>query len=281
MLRKYSNSRTLGDNIRLGVLTALTAGMVNVASFMIFLSFSSNVTGYYAIFAAELVKGNYYQVLAVASWIFLFFFGSFFANLVVIHVSSRNQYLAHAIPIVLEILCLVTVGVYGQFFYQETLLETEYLLSLMLFAMGLQNGLTASISNFTVKTTHLTGATTDLGILFSMFTKEEFRRNPELRNKAKLILSITTSYVVGAIVAGCIFNYVQFMLFYMVSAGLVIVLAYDLYTLKFLRFLVNRRRKKGQRHIEISGAERRAMDGAGLGRDSGMGRARPMASSKS
>ena len=247
MLRKYSNSRTLGDNVRLGVLTAFTAGMVNVASFMIFLSFSSNVTGYYAIFAAELVKGNYYQVLVVASWIGLFFFGSFFANLVVIHVNSKNQHLAHAIPIVLEILCLLAVGIYGQFFYQETLTETEYMLSLMLFAMGLQNGLTASISNFTVKTTHLTGATTDLGILLSMFTKKTFRSNPELRAKATLILSITASYVVGAIVAGCIYKYVQFRLFYIVSVCLLIVLAYDMYTLKVLRLIVNWRRRKAER----------------------------------
>lgn len=247
MLRKYSNSRTLGDNIRLGVLTAFTAGMVNLASFMIFLSFSSNVTGYYAIFAAELVKGNYYQVLVVFSWILLFFFGSFFANLVVIHLASKNQYVAHAIPVVLEILCLLTVGIYGQFFYQETLTETEYLLSLMLFAMGLQNGLTASISNFSVKTTHLTGATTDLGILFSMFTKKTFRNNPELRDKAKLIVSITASYVGGAIVAGCIYKYVQFQLFYIVSVFLVVVLAYDLYTLKFLRYLANWRKRRAER----------------------------------
>ncbi len=42
----------------------------------------------------------------------------------------------------------------------------------MLLAMGLQNGLTASISNFSVKTTHLTGLTTDVGILTAMFTKK-------------------------------------------------------------------------------------------------------------
>jgi uncharacterized membrane protein YoaK (UPF0700 family) len=59
-------------------------------------------------------------------------------------------------------LCLLFVGIYGQFYYQKTLEETEYLVALMLFATGLQNGLTASISNFSIKTTHLTGTTTDL-----------------------------------------------------------------------------------------------------------------------
>jgi uncharacterized membrane protein YoaK (UPF0700 family) len=250
VLRKYSHTRTLSDNIRLGVLTAFTAGMVNVASFLIFLSFSSNVTGYFAIFAAEIVRGNYYQVFVVLSWILLFFLGSFTSNMIVIHFNNRNKYVAHSIPVVLEILCLLMVGVYGQFFYQETLKETELLLSLMLFAMGLQNGLTASISNFAVKTTHLTGATTDLGILFSMFTKREFRQNQEMIDKAKLIVSITLSYVTGAILAGLVYKHVQFRLFYIVSGFLVVVIAYDLYTLKFLRYIQQFRRRRQEQGSE-------------------------------
>ncbi|MBX2915004.1 MAG: DUF1275 domain-containing protein [Cyclobacteriaceae bacterium] len=244
MLHKYSNNRTLADNMRLGSLTSFTAGMINVASFIIFLSFSSNVTGYFAIFAAELVRANYYQVLVVASWIFLFFFGSFFANLFVVHLSEWNRYWAHALPLLLEIFCLAAVGVYGQYFYKETLVETEYLLSLMLFAMGLQNGLTASISNFSVKTTHLTGATTDLGILFSMFTKKQFWNNIELRNKAKLILTIVISYLSGAVVAASTYRYFQFKLFFVVCFILVVVLVYDLYTIKILKYLDVAKRRK-------------------------------------
>ncbi|HEY9044736.1 MAG TPA: YoaK family protein [Ohtaekwangia sp.] len=243
MLRRYSNSRNLADNIRLGILTAFTAGMVNVASFLIFLSFSSNVTGYFAIFAAEIGRGDYYQVLVVAGWIGLFFLGSFTSNLIIIHI-NRNKYIAHAMPLVLEILCLLGVGVYGQFFYQETLSETEALLSLMLFAMGLQNGLTASISNFAVKTTHLTGATTDLGILLSMFTKKQFRNTPELTGKAKLIAAITVSYIAGAVIASLTYQSLQFKLFYVVCSLLVIVIVYDAYKLKLQRYLHLTQKKK-------------------------------------
>jgi uncharacterized membrane protein YoaK (UPF0700 family) len=243
MLRKYSNSRTLEDNIKLGALTALSAGMVNVASLLIFFSFTSNVTGHYAILAAEIVKGNWYQVAVVMGWLFLFFFGGFVANLIVIHFNKRNSYIAHSIPIFLEILCLVAVGIYGQFFYTETLAETEMLLALMLFAMGLQNGLTASISNFAVKTTHLTGLTTDLGVLFSMFTKKEFRKNPELVGKAKLLLSIVSSYLVGAVFSGYIYLYMGFKVFYLVSAFLFVVIVYDWYKLRIARYLSSNRRK--------------------------------------
>lgn len=237
MLRKYSNSRTLNDNIRLGVLTAFAAGMVNIGSLLIFFAFASNVTGHYAILAAEIVKGNWYQVSVVFAWIFLFFFGSFVSNLIVIHFNRRNAYVAHALPIVLEIICLLTVGVYGQFFYQETLTESEFLVALLLFAMGLQNGLTASISNSAVKTTHLTGATTDLGMLVSMLTKREYRMNKEIRGKAKLLSSIAAAYLSGAVSAGFVYLSLSFGMYYVVSLFLIVVIFYDFYKLKLSRYL--------------------------------------------
>lgn len=243
MLRKYSNSRTLSDNVKLGVLTAFSAGMVNIASLLLFFSFSSNVTGHYAILAAELVKGNLYQAAVVLGWILLFFFGGFVSNMFVTHLNKKNTYVAHAIPVVLEIICLVTVGIYGQFFYKETLAETEVMLSLMLFAMGLQNGLTASISNFAVKTTHLTGVTTDLGILFSMFTHKEYRKNKELKGKAILLLSIAAAYLGGAVISGITYMHMGFRLFYVVSLFLVVVIFYDFYKLKLFRYLSNKRSK--------------------------------------
>jgi len=254
MLRKYSNSRSLSDNLKLGSLTAISAGMVNVTSLIIFFGFSSNVTGHYAILAEEISLGNWTQVAVVFSWIFLFFFGNFISNIIIINFNRKHTYVAHATPIILEILCLLTVGVYGIYFYQETLFETEILLGLMLFAMGLQNGLTASISNFAVKTTHLTGATTDLGILFSMFTKKKYREHPELIAKAKLLGTITVSYLFGAVVSGLLYKSLEFKVLYVVSAFLVIIISYDWYKISLLNYLKTNRnvepRKKYQK-LEI------------------------------
>lgn len=236
MLSKYSNSRTLMDNLRLGSLTAFSAGMTNIASLLIFFSFSSNVTGYYAILAAEIAKGDFFKSAVVMGWIFLFFFGGFVSNFIVIHFNQENAYLAHATPLIIEICCLLGVGIYGQFFYEETLTETEILLAFMLFSMGLQNGLTASISNFSVKTTHLTGATTDLAILFSMFTKEEFRNNNDLVRRVKLLMTIFLSYVTGAIVSGILYFHIHFRVFYIVCSILVVVILYDYSKIKMKLF---------------------------------------------
>lgn len=229
MLRAFNNHRTLGDNIRLGTLTAFSAGMINVASLVILFSFTSNVTGTYAILASEIAKGNPYQIGVVVWWIFLFFGGGFLANMIVIHWGQKHTYRAHAIPVVLEMLAVLAVGFYGGFFYRETLAETEILTAILLFATGLQNGLTASITNFSLKTTHLTGITTDLAILAAMFTKAEFRDNPELRNKAKLLGSVVAAYFGGALAAGFLAIELDFAVFYIVAGFLFFVATYDFY----------------------------------------------------
>jgi uncharacterized membrane protein YoaK (UPF0700 family) len=230
MLQKYNTSRTPADNLRLGALTSFVAGMVNVSSVMIFFAFTSNITGHFAVLAEEISKGNWYQVGIVFGWIFLFFSGSFLANFLVIHI--RRKFLAHSLPLLLEIVCLMAVGVYGDFWYSETLTETEVLLCFMLFAMGLQNGLTASISNAAVKTTHLTGLTTDLAILFSMFTQPEYRRNAELRGKARLLLTILLCYLTGGVIAGGVCLTLGFVVFYAVSSILFFIIVYDFYQLR-------------------------------------------------
>jgi uncharacterized membrane protein YoaK (UPF0700 family) len=240
MLRKFSNSRSLRDNIQLGVLTAISAGMVNVASLIVFFAFTSNVTGHYAILAEEIAKGQWYQVAVVFSWILLFFMGAFLSNFIIINLNRKNAYVAHSLPLVLELICLVTVGTYGQYYYRETLTETEVLVALMLFAMGMQNGLTASISNFAVKTTHLTGLTTDLGILFSMFTQKEYRQNAELVGKAKLLSAVAVSYLSAGVLSALLYTHLQFRVFYVVSCVIVVVILYDYSKLRFMKLIRKR-----------------------------------------
>ena len=93
--------------------------------------------------------------------------------------------------------------------------------------MGLQNGLTASISNFSIKTTHLTGLTTDLAIHLSMLTKAKYRRKPEVVEKFKLLLAIAVSYTLGGVLAGSIIHYYEFKVFFYISAAMIVILLYD------------------------------------------------------
>jgi uncharacterized membrane protein YoaK (UPF0700 family) len=242
MLRKFSNSRSISDNIKLGTLTAFTAGMVNVASLGLFFSFTSNVTGHFAILAEEISNGKWFQVLIVLLWISLYFAGSFFSNLIIIHGNPKKAYLMHSIPLLLEIVCFVSVGFYGNYFYSETLMETEMLVAVLLLSMGLQNGLTASISNFAVKTTHLTGLTTDLAIHISMLTKKKYRNSVPVREKILLLSSIAGSYLAGGIAAGSLVHFFQFKVFFFISIAMISILIYD-FSKTYVSISLYRRRK--------------------------------------
>jgi len=238
MLRKYSNHRTNADNLKLGTLTAFSAGMVNVLSLIIFFSFTSNVTGHYAILAQEIAKQNWIQACVVFLWIFLFFAGSMVSNLLIIHGNKYfGRHLSHAIPIILETICILYTGIYLQYFYTESLYETELLVALLLLAMGLQNGLTASISNSSVKTTHLTGLTTDLAINLSMMTKESFRKDPKVRAKGKLLFFIMIFYMMGAIFSGLLYYEIKYYTFYIVCCVLCFIMLYDYYKLSITKLV--------------------------------------------
>lgn len=244
MLRKYSNSRSLSDNMKLGVLTAFTAGMVNVAAWILFFSFVSNVTGHYAILAEEIATGKWFQVLVVLLWILLYMGGAFLSNFVVIHGRNKYSFFSHALPLVIELLILFGVGFYGTFYYSETLIETEVLTALLLFSMGLQNGLTASISNFSVKTTHLTGLTTDLGIHLSMVTKKVYRKNKAVRNKIKLMVAIAGAYLGGGVLSGALTLHFEFKVFFLICLAILFILLYDVtkvyFTLRYIKYQRNK-----------------------------------------
>lgn len=249
MLRKYNNIREFSDNLKLGTLTAFSAGMVNVVSVILFFSFTSNVTGHYAILAQEISKGNWYQAAIVFFWVFLYFFGNFTSNMLIIHGTHRfGRYLAHSLPVLLEIACLVFTGIFLQHYYTESLQETEMLVGAMLFAMGLQNGLTASISNFSLKTTHLTGLTTDLGILFSMFTKKEYRSDKNLIKRAQLLIAIMVAYMIGGISAGLVYQPLQYNTLFIISGVLCVVIFYDYYSLRIAR-IINKNQPYIRKHI--------------------------------
>lgn len=234
MLRKLHKERSIWDNLMLGILTAFSAGMVNVTSLIVFLAFTSNVTGHYAILAQKIANGNWLEVAVILVWIGFFFFGNFISNLFI--VNGKSRYMTHAMPLILEILCLIFIGTYMQLHYSARLWESEMMVAIMLFAMGLQNGLTASVSNMSLKTTHLTGLTTDLAIVLSMMTRKEHRDDQTVVEKAYLLLSILASYLSGGVVAGVAYLELGNNVFFVVSCLLAIVIIYDLQKIA-LRFV--------------------------------------------
>ncbi|MBX3268888.1 MAG: DUF1275 domain-containing protein [Sandaracinaceae bacterium] len=228
LLLAGSNERSAKQDYWLGGSTAIVAGLVNVCSVIAFFAFASNVTGHVAVLTEELVKGHWHQLRVVGVWLLAFLSGAFVAHMIVTGVAKRAARIARGVALTMEIAILSAVGYYGAIHYSETLTETEYLVGLLLFGMGLQNSLVATVSGGVVKTTHLTGLMTDLGMELSGFVQGKTRTDRSLAFKLKLHLIILGTYMGGGILGGLLFMEVGFMAFFAGSGLLTLILAYDL-----------------------------------------------------
>lgn len=226
MFRHKGQKRTFKHNLRLAVLLSLTAGIVNVAGFISFTIFTTNVTGHVAQFSKELSEGNFYLAKIIALWMFLFLLGAFFSSLLIDIIGRRIPRLSHTIPLLIEAFILLYVGYLGQN-YNYSISRDHFLAGSLLFAMGMQNAMVSMVSGFVVRTTHLTGMFTDLGIELSrlFYTKKTDRT--ELNKKIILHSSIVIMFIAGGIFGGYMYRYVTYKIFIIAALILLFALFYD------------------------------------------------------
>ena len=138
----------------------------------------------------------------------LIFAGAFVSNTLVESIRKRSNKNIFAIPVTLEIAILMAIGVTGRYIYLQ---HPNIIATSLLFAMGLQNSLVTKISNAVVRTTHLTGLFTDLGIevsqLFFYRTKEQ---QTQLKSTIRLRLRIIIFFFIGGVFAGYIYSLMHF-----------------------------------------------------------------------
>ena len=93
----------------------------------------------------------------------------------------------------------------------------------LLFAMGLQTSLVTKISNATVRTTHLTGLFTDLGIeLSQLFFYKQKEQRDKLFSSIKLRFTIIAFFFLGGVLSGIFYSNLQ--LYVIAAAGLLLLL---------------------------------------------------------
>ena len=233
MFRHRGKNRTFIHNLRLATLLSFVAGIVNITGVLALKTLTTNVTGHFAYFAEELMKREYAAAITFLIFTLLFLLGSFTSNFISELVYSKDKKLSHVLPISLEILILVGVGLLGQS-TSLLFLEGKLLAFSLLFAMGIQNSLVTKVSDSTVRTTHLTGLFTDLGIELSQLF---FYKKPEERKKLKtnifLRFSIITFFFIGCFCGGYAYQKIELKTLFIAAFFLLIALMYDYIRLKY------------------------------------------------
>ena len=220
MFKKSSKTNTIKDNLRIASLLSFVAGIVNVAGFLAVERLTTNVTGHFAFFVDEIFKLNFLQGFLYLLYVFFFLLGSFISNIIIEIVSKFNDGLIYVVPVIIESLILFLVAIFGE----NLILKDPNLLAFsLLFAMGLQNSLVTTISNATVRTTHLTGLFTDLGIELSQlfFYKLKFQKD-KLYASIKLRLTIIGFFFLGGLLSGILYSKMN--LYVLLIAGIVLLI---------------------------------------------------------
>jgi uncharacterized membrane protein YoaK (UPF0700 family) len=232
MFRHRGKERTLRHNLRVASLLSFVAGIVNVAGFLAVQRLTTNVTGHFAFFVDEIFKLNFWQGFIYFLYIFFFFLGSFGSNLLVEIISKKNDRLIYVIPTLIESLILFFLSVFGPFLISK---NPDILACSLLFAMGLQNSLVTTISNAAVRTTHLTGLFTDLGIeLSQLFFYKEKEQRDKLYSSIKLRLTIIIFFFFGGLFGGIFYSALQLYVLAIAATILIIGIIYDDLILKIV-----------------------------------------------
>jgi uncharacterized membrane protein YoaK (UPF0700 family) len=240
MLRHFGTKRTYKQNFRLAVLLCLTAGFVNAAGFLGFSILTTNVTGHAALFAERIAQEDWADAGTVAVWMLLFLAGALCSSLVITRMGPEERF-SFAVPILIEIGILVFCAVYGN--RQNQLLSKDLFAGCLLFGMGLQNALVSVISGSVVRTTHLTGTFTDLGIELGQLKWVNDARQKELFSKIKLRLSIIFFFMFGALLGAYLFSQYSFMAFVVPILILGFTLLFDVFRLSVRRYITNKIRR--------------------------------------
>lgn len=232
MFRHRGKTRTLKHNLRIASLLSFVAGIVNVAGFLAVQRLTTNVTGHFAFFVDEIFKLRFWQGFIYFLYIFFFFLGSFVSNLIVEIISKKNDSLIYIIPTIIESLILFFLAVFGQFLVSQ---NPNLLACSLLFAMGLQNSLVTTISNAAVRTTHLTGLFTDLGIeLSQLFFYKQKDQKDKLYSSIKLRLTIITFFFLGGLLGGILYSTLKLYVLAIAATVLIIGILYDDLKLKLI-----------------------------------------------
>lgn len=221
MFQHKGNRRTFSHNLRLASTLSFIAGIVNVAGVLSVATLTTNITGHFAFFAEAISIKNYSKAFTFMVFIFFFLLGAFVSNFLVEITILKKPKVAHAIPMFLEIILLCLIGLTKN-------ITSEYIAYTLLFAMGLQNALVTKISQSTVRTTHLTGLFTDLGIeLSQLFFYKKAIELKRLSVSIFLRLSIIFFFFFGCVLGGLFYKIYELRILLFAAFVLAVALIYD------------------------------------------------------
>ena len=148
----------------LGLILAFVAGATNAGGFLAVHQYTSHMTGIVAAISDNLALGDYSVALAGVGAFLSFLSGAACSAILINWARHRQLQSVYAMPLMLEAGMLLLFGLVGANLSVHMGFFVSLTVMLLCFIMGLQNSIVTKLSNAGIRTTHVTGVVTDIGI---------------------------------------------------------------------------------------------------------------------
>jgi uncharacterized membrane protein YoaK (UPF0700 family) len=162
--RLTGRTRTRRANRQLGAFLAFVAGAVNAGGFLAIRQYTSHMTGIVSSVADNLVLGDIVLVLSGLGALLSFLLGAASTAILINWARHRRMHSEYALSLALEALLLLVFGFLGANLNAYVVVFFPATVAVLCYIMGLQNAIVTKISHAEIRTTHVTGLVTDIGI---------------------------------------------------------------------------------------------------------------------
>ena len=211
-----TEERTARSDRHLGFALAFIAGATNAGAFLAVGLYTSHMTGLVSSIADHLALGEAALALAALGAVLSFLVGAMASAFMINFARRRALRSQYALPLLLEAALLLAFGVLGASLAHVPGLFVPATVMLLCFMMGLQNAVITKISGSVVRTTHLTGVITDLGIelgrlvYWNRSTRPANERVVADRDRLKVLAWLCTCFLVGGVSGALGFKHVGY-----------------------------------------------------------------------
>jgi uncharacterized membrane protein YoaK (UPF0700 family) len=209
--------RAPSTNTALGLLLAFNAGAVNAGGFLVLHMYTSHMTGFASQLADGMVLGNVTLLLNALGAILAFLTGAAVCAMLVNWGRQHRMHGVYALPLVLEAALMFPFGLMGAITLTwATPFAVPLTVLLLSFIMGLQNAVASKTSGGSIRTTHMTGNITDMGIEIGKMLYWNGRARPAAlavrhdRARMRRAGGLVGMFVLGGAVGALGFKYVGF-----------------------------------------------------------------------
>ncbi len=216
--RRLTGRRRSADaNRHLGLVLAFIAGATNAGGFLAVQQYTSHMTGIVSSMADNLVLGAYDLVLGGLGGLLSFLLGAA-CSAIMVNYSRRHQlHSEFALPLLFEALLLLGFGVLGARLSGIPGLFVPVTVMLLCFIMGLQNALITKLSHAEIRTTHITGIVTDIGIELGKLLYWNVDQSPQQhpvrvnRQRLRVLGLLALNFFGGGVLGALGFKYLGYL----------------------------------------------------------------------